>query len=238
MTSDFLSESTQIDLIRRMELLPALLKRQQEELIVRIVQLSRDEIVSESESWLTGKTYEDELSSRSWTDHDFELVVTRPLALKKFALHQFGAGVEERFLTSQGSLDEVIYSLLRVRDPFLAQKLWIRLAEGEVTFAEAAQQYSDGPEADRKGVIGPLPIGLLQPQELATWLRSLSPGELSRPLCIGEWHILLRLEKLTPAKLDSDMRSRLLQEELDSFLDERVRKILSHEPLDELHYPS
>ena len=42
----------------------------------------------------------------------------------------------------------------------------IRLEEGETTFAEAAQQYGVGEEAERKGVMGPMPIGVLQPQVL------------------------------------------------------------------------
>ena len=58
----------------------------------------------------------------------------------------------------------MIYSLLRVRDAGLARELWIRLEENETTFAEAAHQFGVGEEAQRKGVIGPMPIGMLQPR--------------------------------------------------------------------------
>ena len=57
----------------------------------------------------------------------------------------------------------MIYSLLRVKDYALARELWIRLEEDETTFAEAAREFGEGPEADRQGVIGPMPIGSLKP---------------------------------------------------------------------------
>ena len=66
----------------------------------------------------------------------------------------------------------MIYSLLRVRDAGLARELWIRLEENETTFAEAAHQHGVGEEAQRKGVIGPMPIGLLQPEVLQEILRA------------------------------------------------------------------
>ena len=62
----------------------------------------------------------------------------------------FTPGLEERFLVSKGSRDQVIYSLLRVKDYALARELWIRLEEDETTFAEAAREFGEGPEADRR----------------------------------------------------------------------------------------
>jgi len=130
----------------------------------------------------------------------------------------------------------VIFSLLRVRDPGLVRELWIRLEEGEVSFAEAAEHFGEGPESHRKGVMGPMRIGVLQPQELAQWLRSLRPGEIGAPRTLGEWQVLVRLEKLTPARFDDAMRQTLLQEELDRFLQQRVQQCLAGEPLEQLHY--
>ena len=137
---------------------------------------------------------------------------------------------------SQGGRDQVVYSLLRVRDASLARELWIRLEEGETTFAEAASQYSQGPEAARKGVMGPLAIGTLQPKEIRDRLRALAPGELTPPWTIGEWHIIIRLEQLTPARFDEATRQTLLDEEMNNFLTSRVKASLLGEALDPLHF--
>ena len=62
-----------------------------------------------------------------------------------------------------------------MRDAGLARELWIRLEEGETTFAEAAHQHGVGEEAQRKGVIGPMSIGLLQPEVLQEILAEFAP---------------------------------------------------------------
>ena len=48
-------------------------------------------------------------------------------------------------------------------------------------------------------------------------LRGLKAGEMSPPIGIGEWQLLLRLEKLTPARLDDQVREQMVLESLDEF---------------------
>jgi len=223
-------------LVRRMELTPQLLRRLQEEQIAALVPLDADWLADQRSQLVADASLDVFLETRGWSEADLDLDLRRPEALLRFARQRFGPGLEERFLEAQGGRDEVIYSLLRVRDPGLARELWIRLEEGEVSFAEAAQQFSEGPESHRKGVMGPMQIGVLQPQELAQWLRSLRPGEISAPRVLGEWQVLVRLEKLTPARFDDAMRETLLREELDRFLQQRVDRLLKGELLEELHY--
>jgi len=232
----FFTTEELLGIIRRMELNSQLLRRQQEELITALVPLDSQWLAEKRNSSLSGLSLEQFLDERSWSAEDLDLNLWRPEALIRFAHQRFGPGLEERFLQSQGSHDEVIYSLLRVRNQGLAMELWIRLEEGEVTFSEAAQQFSEGPESHRKGIMGPMQIGLLQPIELAQWLRSMRPGEISPPRHLGEWHVIVRLEKLTPARFDAAMREKLLQEELDRLLNSRVQQLLAGEPLEELHY--
>ena len=120
----------------------------------------------------------------------------------------------------------------------MARELWIRLEEGEITFAEAAGTFGEGPEAHRKGVMGPLEIGTLQPQPLQDLLRGLRPGEICSPKILGEWQVLLRHEQLTPARFDEQLRLRMQDEALDEFLDNRVARTLAGEAdqLEPLHY--
>ena len=158
--------------------------------------------------------------------------------MRGFAEQQVGPGLEEAFLAAQGGHDQIIYSLLRVRDAGLARELWIRLEEGEATFAELASTYGEGPEAARKGVIGPAPMGTINPPELAQLLRTLQSGEVHPPRQLGEWLVLLRLEQLTPARFDTAMREFLLNQQLDAFLNARVQLLLRGEQPDDLHYDS
>mgnify|MGYP006270169491 CR=1 FL=1 len=225
-----------LELNRRLELMPQLLRRQIEEQISTLVPLPEEWLSEQREAFLGAATLEDGLSAHGWLEADLDLHLRRPEALKRFAEQRFGPGLEEQFLTHGAQRDTIIYSLIRVRDRALAQELWIRLEEQEMTFAEAALSFGEGPEADRKGVIGPLPIGQLQPQVLADSLRRLQPGELHPPFQLGEWQVLMRLEKLTPASFDAHTREQMLQEQLNSFLNARVEQLLAGETPDPLHY--
>ena len=233
-----LTDADVLSLVRRMELVPTLIRRHIEEQIIALVPLEEDWLEESRSNFLNGRSYDDCLREKGWTRADLELHLRRPEALRRFAHQRFAPGLEERFLASKGSRDLVIYSLLRVRDYALARELWIRLEEDEATFAEVAREYGEGPEADRQGVIGPVPIGALQPEQLQDILRGLKAGEMTPPVGIGEWQILLRLEKLTPARLDDEVREQMLQESLNQFLDDRVSKINAGEgdSLDPLHY--
>ena len=63
------------------------------------------------------------------------------------------------------------------------------------------------------------------------------PGKYA-PKILGEWHVLLRLEQLTPARFDDQLRLRMQDEALDEFLDARVTRILAGDSaqLEPLHY--
>ena len=114
--------------------------------------------------------------------------------------------------------------------------MWIQISEGEVSFSQAATQYGEGPEASRGGIIGPISLGSLEPPSLVQVLRQLRPGEVHKPQQIGEWLVLLRLENLNPAVLDSTMRLRLINEQLDEWLTLRVKKLLAGDGVEPLHY--
>ena len=240
MTADIdLLTSAELELlVRRLDLCKLLLKRREEQAIAALVPVLKFEL-EQAERDLLGDSDRDQwLRKKGWQQADFEMHLKRPLALKLFARQQFGPGLEELFLSSRGGRDQVIYSMLRVRDPGLARELYLRLSEGELAFPEAARHYGEGPEARGQGVIGPMRMSQLQPQLLADWLRSLQQGELSRVQQLGEWNLILRLEHLAPSRLDDETRQVLLQEQLDSFLDERVRRLQAGEPVEPLHFDS
>ena len=82
--------------------------------------------------------------------------------------------------------------------------------------------------------MGPLPIGSIHPSKLASLLRSLQPGEIHPPVAFGECYVLIRLEQLTMARFDSNMKNFLLNQQLDQFLDNRVQKLLNNQAVEPL----
>ena len=230
-------------LIRRSELAPVLLRQQ---ILDEIVALVNPDLQPSEEMWtgfLSQHNFENTndpslvswLRQRGWDRIDLCFHLLRPSALQSFKEQRYAPGLEELFLSKRNALDTVIYSLLRVKNAGLARELWISLSEGEVTFAELASRYSDGPEAQTKGVIGPLPLGSIEPA-LAQRLSHLRVGQLRPPVPLGDWYVLLRLEALKPARLDQSARESLMDEQFDVWISKRVDAILAGETPDPLHF--
>jgi len=231
-----LADNQILDLVRRMEMRPKLLRRLLEEQITALVPVDKPWLEMERAKLLGERNEHEWCADRDWTAHDLELHLWRPEALRRFAEQRFGPGVEDAFLKQANTADQVVYSLLRVNDPGLARELWIRLEEQEISFPEAAAQFGQGPEALHLGVIGPMALRDIHPEPLRDQLRRLQPGEINPPMRLGDWMVLLRLEKLIPAVFDQGTRQRLIQVQLDEFLQDRQKRLLAGDPLDNLEY--
>lgn len=152
-------------------------------------------------------------------------IATRPLRIQKFKQHKWGNNLEAYFVERKAHLDRFIYSLIRTKDPGIAQELYFRILDDGTVFSTLAKQYSQGPEAQTGGLVGPVEVSTPHPQ-IATILKMLQPGEVKPPLKIGEWFVILRLEKFLPAQLDEVMEQRLINEQFEEWLRQTVRKQL------------
>ena len=141
------------------------------------------------------------------------------LQLSLFKTDKFKAEVEPLFLDSKSKLDQVMYSLIRCSERAKANEIFLRLSEEESSFATLASQYSEGYEQQVNGLIGPLEIGRINPA-IAERLRISKEGQVWEPFQEQQWWVILRLEKLIPARLDSDMRVRLI----DALYEEWIKK--------------
>lgn len=158
------------------------------------------------------------------TLEQFEHSVLRSIKLDRFKQITFGNKVGSYFLQRKTQLDRAIYSLLRVKDPHLAQELFFRIQDGEATFTELVKQYSGGKEADVGGVVGPHALSIPHPI-LAAKISSLQPGELAPPLQVADWFVIVRLEKFFPAQLDKSIQAQLIDELYEQWLQDRLNEL-------------
>lgn len=154
-------------------------------------------------------------------------IASRPLLIEKFKQQRWGAdNLEAFFIDRKSQLDRIVYSLIRTSDSGIAQELYFRILDGESTFAELSRQYSEGAEAQTGGLVGPVEMSVPHPG-IAKLLTTARPGEIKPPVKIGEWFVLLRLEKLIPAKLDDAMKQRLIHEQFELWLQKQVQETVS-----------
>jgi hypothetical protein len=225
-----MSGAEAIALLQKFWMLPQFQRELILDLELAAVNCSQEEIFS------TYKTFYQKYQINTDADRDtwlvrnkctlvqFEHSVLRTIKLDRFKQITFGHKVESYFLQRKSQLDRAIYSLLRVKDPHLAQELFFRIQDREATFTELVKQYSGGKEADVGGVVGPHELSIPHPV-LAQKLSSLQPGELAPPLQVADWFVIVRLEKFLPAQLDKIIQARLIDEMYEQWLQSRLNEL-------------
>jgi parvulin-like peptidyl-prolyl isomerase len=166
------------------------------------------------------------LEQRGLTAADLEPLAQRDRRLYKFKLGTWGNKVESYFLQRKTQMDRVLYSLIRTREAGMAQELYFRIQDDGEPFADLAREYSEGQEAQTGGLIGPVELSVPH-AALGRILAISQPGQLWPPTKVGDWFVVVRLEKFLPAKLDEATRQRLLDELFNNWLIDQVKKGLA-----------
>jgi parvulin-like peptidyl-prolyl isomerase len=154
-----------------------------------------------------------------------EKLAIRALQLEKYKQEVWANQVHGYFLKRKGQLDRVVYSMICTKDFSIAQELFFRIQEQEQSFAELAREYSQGPEAQTGGLVGPVEVQSLNPA-IANFLAKTQPQQVSTPMVVGNWVLLLRLEKMLPAQLDEAMEQRLINECFNNWLESQLQQAL------------
>ncbi len=193
------------------------------------IDCTAEEAQQAQQAFYTQNKLSDEASKQSWlaaygmSGEQLDALALRELKIERFKQHTWGAKLESYFLERKGKLDKVIYSLIRTKDVGIAQEIYFRILEGEQPLSELASKYSQGPEAQTDGLIGPVELSVPHPT-LAKMLSVSQPGQLCPPTRVGEWVVIVRLERFVPAQLDDPMRQRLLNECFQTWLQKETRQ--------------
>ncbi|MBD6617096.1 peptidylprolyl isomerase [Komarekiella sp. 'clone 1'] len=197
-----------------------------------VVECTPEEVTQAQQQFFAEKQLNNEVDIQAWmayqglTPDQLEAVTTRKLKIEKFKQAVWGNKLESYFFQCKAKLDKVIYSLLRTQDVGIAQELYFRIQDQENSFAEVAREYSQGPEAQTGGLVGPIELNALHPV-MVQMLSSSQPGQILPPARVAEWFVIVRLEKFIPAKLDEPMKVRLLNELFETWLQEQHKQIMS-----------
>ncbi|MBD2460994.1 peptidylprolyl isomerase [Oscillatoria sp. FACHB-1407] len=219
-----------IPLLASYQMLPQLLQEILIDQAIAPIECTSEEKDAACQQFYTQHGLASEESRRAWLQQhgmnvsQLEARAMREVKIEKFKLATWGPKLESYFLNRKGQLDRVIYSLIRTQDLGIAQEVYFRVLEGEQSFAELARTYSQGPEAQTDGLIGPVELSVPHPT-LAQMLSISQPGQLWAPTRVGEWLVIVRLERFIPAQLDDAMRRRLLNELFNNWLQEQLSQI-------------
>ncbi|QLE59176.1 peptidylprolyl isomerase [Nostoc sp. TCL26-01] len=225
-----IQSSELIPLLASYQLLPQLLRELIIDEAITPIKCEAEELAQAKQRFFAEKQLAQEADIQAWMAHQglsieqLEHLLMRKIRLEKYKQDTWGHKLESYFFQLKGKLDKVIYSLLRTQDAGLAQELYFRLQAKEQTFTEVAQKYSQGPEAQTGGLVGPVELSSLHPA-MVQLISTYQPGQISPPARIAEWFVILRVEKLIPAQLDEPMKARLLNELFEGWLQEQQKQV-------------
>lgn len=205
-----------LDFIRKHGLLQPILKEMILEQEITGIEVTDSEASGAIQRFMLQFADESEVGeyakSRGITPEELYGLIMRQRRLDKYKVSRWGNQVNSFFLEKKSGLDQVLYSLIRVPDPGVAQELYFRIQDDGVPMSLVANEYaSQAEEGPVDGLIGPVRLSELHP-ELARLLSISQPGQLLGPMSVGKWSVILRLEKRLPAKLDESMRAFLIEE--------------------------
>ena len=163
------------------------------------------------------------LVSQGLKQEDLDWQIALPLRIRAHCEGHYRHKAEAHFLERKNQLDQVVYSLLRVKDRFLAQELYFRIESKEANFADLAALYAEGHEKKTNGIIGPVPLTTAHPA-LAERMRTSTPGTLMPPFQVAEWWLVMRLESYAPATFDDATAQRMAEELFNQWVREETSR--------------
>lgn len=190
---------------------------------VSTINLEQEEITKAIDFYKLAYNITDEDSFKNWlakknmSAEQFPFEIEKKLKFKRYIKNNYDHKVESKFIEEKDSLDQVIYSLIRVKSPDIAKELYLRLSDEKYNFSELAETYSEGNERHTRGKIGPVSLSEGHPKVI-NLLKTSQPGQINEPFSINGMHLIVRLDEYLPAVLDENMRDKLGLKLFDEWL--------------------
>ena len=220
-----------IKLLNKYNLLQPLVRADLITSILSVVPISESEEellindFSKQNSLHDDQIFQDWLNNNKFTRESLLEQLSQKLRLSKHCNENYSLKAEAHFLKRKLQLDQVVYSLIRLRDPFHAREIYLRIADGEADFGNLALELSEGKEKLTRGIVGPVPLTQAHPQ-LVQLLKNRRVGELQEPIHIEGWNLIVRLESYQAAILDEAMEQQMSQELFGLWVDDEVGRTM------------
>lgn len=159
---------------------------------------------------------------------DLEVIAREKLLAEKLALRLFENHVEPYFLAHiKDFLQLELYEIV-VNNVDLAWEIHFSLLEHELSFADAAIQYSQDAELARLGGYRGHMYGTDIPDAIATAAYTTAAPKLLKPILVGhQYHLIYLADKVSPS-LTPELKQRIL----DTLFLDWLEKQLKHVPTD------
>ncbi len=221
-----------LELLEKNNLLLSLVKKEIKKKELSFFDIDKEDLVVLKNNFMSANNMTDDtlsqwLKNNSLSEKDFLEDISNQIKEKRFLKKNFSSKCHAHFLKRKDDLDQIIYSLIRTKERFEAKELFLRVQENESNFGKISNAYSQGPEKNSFGLIGPVPINKAHPR-MREILRSSKLGETNQPIKIGDWWLIVRVESLQEAELDQEMELRMNKELSEIWLKEKAQLVINN----------
>lgn len=169
------------------------------------------------------------LQKHCLTLDDFEAIAQQSVVGTKLGQQLFAHQVEPFFTEHQLDYTEINLYEVILEDEDLAMELFYALKEGEMSFFDVAQQYSEDSESKRVGGFrGGLRRADLKP-EVSAAVFAASPPQLLQPIVTAKGIHLIQVESLIQPELTPALRTKILSDLFATWLKQQIPTIDSIE---------
>ena len=222
-----------VNLLHKNKLLMPLIRAELTKSILTKVNIEEEKINSKLDIFYKKLNLDNEENRKSWMEKNnltYSELCNMLLfddRLDIYCKANFDHQIEAKFLERKSDLDIVVYSLIRVNCGSLASELYFRASEREVDFGDLATAYSEGIERKSRGIVGPISLSKSHPI-LVKLLRSSPPGVIQVPHPIGDSFVIVRVETLDTAQLDSTMRRNMGRELFNEWIEAQIQDLANN----------
>ena len=168
---------------------------------------------------------EDFLNNNLIDKEDLSRLSTIKYKSNQISLNLFGTKSEEVFKKKKEDLDKYKYSLIQVKDPDLAQELYLKLESNENEFSELEAEHSIDLEKNKKGLNDAIPLMRIHPL-VRKILKSSEIGIINEPVNLGEYWVIIRLDEIIQAEFNEKMKETLSKDLFEIFLERLTQEII------------
>ena len=220
-----------LGLLRRQGQIPSLVRELVVDQALATVELSPEEEDQQLQAFRAQRQLETEEAfvgflQASQLDETLLLqMVTRPERVVRYREERWGPRANSLYLKHKERYDLVTYRRLQCGNADVMQEVFFRLKDREESWESLAQQFAGGdPNATCR--VGPVPVGSLEEPVLSA-LRQNGPGRVCRPISLGDQVVVTELEGFQPSEFNEELRTRILREEFETWLQEECSKMLT-----------
>ena len=158
-------------------------------------------------------------------NEDLKRLSTIKYKSNQISLNLFGNKSEEVFNKKKEDLDQYRYSIIQVKDPDLAQELYLKLESKENGFSELEAEHSIILDKNKKGFNDAVPLMRIHPL-IRKILKSSEIGIINEPVNLGEFWVIIRLDEIIQAEFNEKMKETLSKELFEIFLERLTQEII------------